>query len=147
MQTGLDNPLRFFVTLPTGDVQWELIQAHERRVSLVHNNIPQASFVISSEHPAANSVLNDDLLLKVYRGANLIFHGPIVSAEETAGDQGSTIQANAAGVWWRAGRRLILGSRTDAGYSINTSFTNFDVTVAQPLIDIVNNEFFTGIAY
>lgn len=127
---------------PNGSVLGEIRNAYDRQVSVPVSSTPTASFRLRLDNQYANSVLNDDLLLFVLRDGLCIFAGIIVSAEETADEAGSRqVQVNAAGAFWRYGKRLIPSSRSDAGYSFSGNF----IATINSLLDAVNTEAFGGV--
>lgn len=133
---------RWLLEDPTGAVLGEIMDAHDRQLQVGISSIPTASFRVRLDNKFADSLLNDDLLLLIYRDDLVVFHGIIVSAEETADEAGNRqVQANAAGAMWRLTKRLIPASRTEAGYS----GTNWPSILVDGIMDATNAESFSGI--
>jgi hypothetical protein len=133
---------RWLLEDPSGAKLGEIMNAHDRQLQLGISSIPTASFRVRLDNRFANSLLNDDLLLIVYRDVKIVFHGIVISAEETADEAGNRqIQANAAGVMWRLSKRLIPASRTEAGFS----FSGTPGAVVAGIVTGTNQESFTGL--
>jgi hypothetical protein len=119
-QTALDNPWKFILTSADGNtIHGEMKNASDRSVSDPHMGTASISFSIRTDHPLALKVLNEECLIKAYRGNMLIAHGPIVTVEEAGG--GSTARAlrvTAAGAWWNASKRIIRQSTVENGFTI-----------------------------
>lgn len=141
---------QFLLTDLSGEVLGEINQGENRQVTLPLNGVPTANFVIPVWHPQATNVLGLDALLKVYRrdvitGINtLVFHGPLLSAEEVGDDNTQTIQAAATGPFWRLSKRFL--GQSKAGLQIGTDTAMVDLgTIAQSLLTATNGVGFTGI--
>lgn len=133
---------RFILEDPTGAPLGEVMNAHDRVLAFSIAPMPTVSFRVRLDNKFADNLLNDDLLLAVYRGTTIIFHGIVVSAEETADESGNRqIQVNAAGALWRLTKRLIPASRTEAGYSFNGTVTS----IIAAIVNDVNAESFSGV--
>lgn len=150
---------QFILTDLAGTQIGEITQAAERTITLPLNRIPTASFQIPLWHPLASTVLGLNCLLKVYRRDNvtgtntLVFHGPLMSAEEAATDTQQTIAATATSPMWRLTKRFI--GTTKAGILFGNPGTVdppvdptlIDLgTIAQSILTTVNGLGFTGIA-
>lgn len=142
---------QFLLTDLQGTVIGEINQGSDRTVSLPLNRIPTASFTIPLWHNLAPSVLNLDCLLKVYRrdqvtGTNtLVFHGPLISAEEAVTSTTQTIMATATGPFWRLSKRYL--GQSKAGFALGTSTSLLDLgTIAQSLLTTSNGVGYTGIS-
>ncbi len=138
----------FILTQLDGTVIGALQNADQRKVTLSHLRVPTASFTIPLWHPYAASIMDSDCLLRCYRTDSntstrtLAFHGPIVSTEEN-GEAGQTIQATAAGPYWRLARRYIGTSAAGISYGLVTAV---DLgLIAHNILDAVNGTNFTGI--
>jgi hypothetical protein len=122
MPTALDNPWKFVLTSTDGQtIYGELTNARERTVSDPHMGTPSLSCTIRIDHPLAGTVLNEECLIKAYRGSALIFHGPVVTVEEVGESNGQSVRITAAGAWWRASKRIIKQSTHEAGLGISPS--------------------------
>lgn len=147
MASALDNPYRFVLSFANGTELGEVLDAHDRRISTPNGAVPSASFTVALDHPFADYFLNEDLLLKVYRGPvrlsrygeNMIFHGPVISVEEVATEDSQSVRVSAAGAWWRAFRRYVPASLTNNGFSINQTYSDFRL-VWKPILTAVNND-------
>jgi hypothetical protein len=137
---------QFILTDLNGGVIGELRNAAERKIVLPHQRIPTCAFRIPLWHPYADTLMNDDNMVKAYRTdpitgiRRLVFHGPVVNAEET-GEQQQTIQVSAAGPYWRLMRRFI--GKNKAGVAFATQDLGL---TAHSVLDIANGEDYTGIA-
>jgi hypothetical protein len=101
---------------PTTEVVYgELTNATDRQIGESVHGIPSVSLSIRLDHVLANAVLNEECRLKVYRGAALIFHGPIVTVEEVGDNNARTVKITAAGAWWYATKRLIPETLDEVG--------------------------------
>lgn len=141
---------QFLLTSLGGQVIGEITQGTNRQVTLPLNGVPTANFTIPVWHPLASNVLGLDALLKVYRRDSLtgtrtlVFHGPLLSAEEVGTDTTQTIQAAATGPFWRLTKRFI--GQSKAGIQFGTDAAMIDLgTIAQTLITTTNGVGFTGI--
>lgn len=133
-----------------GVVQGELTNADGRSLALQLNRIPTASFTIPVWHPLCNTILTTETILKVYRRDpvspftnRLVFHGPVMSVEESGAELGQTLAVNAVGPFWRLTKRFIgtqKGGYAD-GLTSNISLTD----IARNIITTVNAAEFTGI--
>lgn len=158
---------QFILTDLAGNQIGEITQADSRTVTLPLNRVPTASFTLPLWHPLASSVLALNCLLKVYRrdqvtGTNrLVFHGPLVSAEEAGSSDGQTIGVSAAGPMWRLTKRFIGTTKGgilfgNPGVTANPTAVPPVVgvdpvlidlgTIAQQILTAVNGVFYTGIA-
>jgi hypothetical protein len=144
---------RFILTDMLGAVKGEVTNATERKLVLPHMRVPTATFTMPLWHDRANDVLNSDCLLKVYRQRSsgtrdLVFHGPVISAEEAGEGQQQTIAVTATGPFWRLAKRLIPASKIKAtGVTYGTPAVPIDLgTIAHTVLADVNATHFTGIA-
>lgn len=143
---------QFILTDLQGVVQGEITNADERRVALPHMRVPSASFRIPLYHHLVDTILSTDCLVRAYRTDNntgqrdLAFHGPIVSAEESAGGDGQMIGCTAAGPFWRLTKRLIPGSTAKSGISFGTPDAVDLGSIAHSILTDVNAASFTGIS-
>ena len=149
---------QFILTDLAGNQIGEITNGAERTVSLPLNRIPTAGFRIPLWHPLAGDVLGLNCLLKVYRrdsvtGTNtLVFHGPLLSAEEAATDNQQTVAVTATGPMWRLTKRFIGTSKAGILFGNPGSVeppvapTLVDLgTVAQQILTTVNGSGSTGI--
>lgn len=115
-----------------------------------------ASCVMNIDNPAANFLLTQDALLKVYRKSRLggayqlLMVGDVVHVEETATNDSPTVQILAADPWFRFQHRLI-GLAVDARHR-GIGFTDGTVSSLKDLGQIVidalnqaNSGFNTGV--
>lgn len=149
MANALDNPWKFLLTSMSGLIIYgELTNAIERTVTEPLMGTPSLSCTIRLDHPLANTVLNEECLIKAYRGSILLFHGPVITSEEVGSDNARTIRITAAGAWWRASKRLLRGSLTEDGYS---DVANSTENLMKQIMGHANGagtavpEYFTGI--
>jgi hypothetical protein len=139
---------QFILTDLAGNQIGEISQAAERSVTLPLNRIPTATFRIPLWHPLAGNVLGLNCLLKVYRrdivtGVNqLVFHGLLLSAEESAADNQQTIAVTATGPMWRLTKRFI--GTTKAGILFGPTLSDLG-TIAQQILTAANGVWSTGI--
>lgn len=96
----------------------EVLNAHERTLTVPHDGLPTASLRLDISNPMAYEIVSrmrptSDLpnaaviLLKVYEGTTLRFVGDCTNVELSGGEDGSTtLQANFAGPLWRTQHRL-----------------------------------------
>lgn len=135
---------RFVLLDPAGKRLGEVTNAHDRTVSKTLSSIATASFRVRLDNVFSGALLNDDLLLLVYRNTELVFSGIIVSVEETADETGTRqLQVNAADAFWRLTKRLIPASRAEGGYSS----TGSPAALVYALLDAVNAEVFSGVDF
>lgn len=123
---------------PIGEVK----NATERKAKIGIRQVDVASFKIRADNELFLPLFAEDTLLQVWQGETLRFWGPVVTSE-FATEEGSgapTIVVNAASPMWHLTRRL-------SGKSIaGTKFVEVDKgLVAKVLIDVVNEEYDTGI--
>lgn len=146
---------QFILTDLNGNVHGEITQGEERKINLPFMRVPSASFQIPLAHELAPKVLDTDCLLKCYRtrydtGAReLVFHGPVVTAEEVGEPSKQVVAASAAGPLWRLSKRLIPTSENDAGAKYGTEAVPRDLgLIAHDILTETNavSRGFTGIA-
>ena len=148
---------QFILTDLAGVEHGELRGADERRVSLPHLRIPTASCRIPLWHSLAPIATETDCLLKCYRTdvtgtRTLAFHGPVITVEETAGVEGSTVRINAAGPYSRLLKRVIgkqgRGPSGEKDPGIGWGLTSpMDLgEIAHNILSLVNADQFTGIS-
>jgi hypothetical protein len=148
-------PLQFILTDLNGNVHGEVTQADSRKLSLPHLRLYNASFTIPITDTLAPTVMDTDTLLKVYRidtiaaTKALAFHGPVVSAEESADGTSNTIAVTAADPMWRLTKRLIPGSLLKPPTSYGSAGAPLDLgQVAHMILSDVNGvtNGYTGIS-
>lgn len=144
---------QFILSDLSGTVIGEVTQAASRKVSLPHMQVATASFVVPTWDTYADTVMNTDTLLKCYRidpvtlVKTLVFHGPVISAEESAEDSSRTIAVNAADPMWRLSKRLIPGSLLRSSVAYGTAGSPVDIgLIAHNILDDVNATSFTGVS-
>lgn len=141
---------QYILTDLSGVTLGEVAQADDRKVSLPLLRLPTAQFKMPLWHSLADTVLNTDTLLKVYRWTaadntkRLLFNGPVISAEEVGENLTQSIAVNAAGPFWRLGKRLI--GTTKAGYSQGLTGAVDLGQIMQNLLLAANGVEYTGIA-
>lgn len=101
----------------------EIDRAKQRRLTFPLNGPDTVSFPIDLKHRLADRILECKDFLFAYddRGVQ-VMNGPVISAEEVAGDA-KTIAITAQSGWWWLGKRLV--GKSHAGYT----FTNTDRSV------------------
>lgn len=118
-KTALNNPWKFVLCSADGStIYGELTNATERAIADPHMATPSLGCSIRIDHPLALTVLNEECLIKAYKGVQLRFYGPVVTVEEAGSEGSRTVRITAAGVWWRASKRIIQESTTENGFSI-----------------------------
>ena len=143
---------QFILTDLLGNTHGEVTQAASRKVVLPHLRAPSASFTVPIWHDLAPTVLDTDCLLRAYRvdqvtgQRDLAFHGPVVSAEESAEGNSNSVAVTAAGPLWRLTKRIIPSSKLQTGVQYGSGAGLIDLgTIARTVLTDVNAEQFTGI--
>lgn len=98
-----------------GDELAEIWQAHDRKLTLPLNGLPTVSMTLGLDNPAAAAILageSGDLNLinrnlKAYRNGELMFNGPLLTAEETVDGDTGTLPISAVGPFWKLNKRLV----------------------------------------
>lgn len=130
-----------------GNVHGEITNATNRKVSLPHMGVPTASCSIPLSHPLANTLLDTDCLIKAYRSdpvygtRSLVFHGPVVTAEESADENGQTVAINASGPFWRLTKRVLTTSKSGIKFGPKALSQ-----IAHEMLSTANGYSFTGIS-
>lgn len=118
-QTALNNAWRMVLTSADGQtIYGELTNATDRTVTEPHMGTPSVGFTLRLDHTLSNTLLNEECLVKAYRGTRLIFHGPVVTVEEVGSEGSRTVRVTAAGAWWRASKRIIPEATLENGFSL-----------------------------
>jgi len=141
---------QFILSDLQGAVHGELTQASSRKVSDPWMRVPTASCSIPLWHPLADTVMSTACLLRCYRTDDLtgtrtlVFHGPVLTAEENADSGSQTIGITAVGVFARLAKRLL--GTTRAGIEFGTVPSPVDLSViGRNIVDTVNGSSYTGI--
>jgi hypothetical protein len=120
----------------------EIENASEREVAHLLARTNTASFQIPSSSPLTNYIASTAVLIQAYWGAQLRFHGRVISYNRVANEDGRSLAVVAADPSWVFSRRLVgkaggvgrvFGTPTDAGL------------MAKTLIDEANVERRTGV--
>lgn len=111
---------QFVLTDNTFTPVGEVLNAKSRQVTLGLNKIDTMSFVVRLDNPLANELASCAGYVKAYRDGDIMFHGPLISAEETGDANGGSIAINAAGIGWMLTKRLAGKSATGTVYSTPT---------------------------
>jgi hypothetical protein len=139
IDTALDHPWKFVLTSADALTNYgEITNARERSVSDPHMGTPSLSCTIRIDHELADTVINEECLIKAYRGSRLVFHGPVVTVEEVGEATGQNIRITAAGAWWRASKRIIPASTTENGLSYPANFSTSREQVMPWLLNYAN---------
>jgi hypothetical protein len=145
---------QFILSDLLGNTHGEVTDASERKVGLPHLRVPSASFKVPIYHYLAPYLLDTDCLLRCYRvddvtgQRDLAFHGPVVSAEESAEESNASqsIAVTAAGPYWRLAKRLIPSSKLATGIQYGGEGAELDLgAIARTVLFDVNAAHFTGI--
>lgn len=141
----------FILTDLSGNVLGEIMQGADRTVTLPLNRVPTASIRVPLWHYLAGYILDGNCLLKCYRrdqvtGTNtLVFHGPLITAEESGSSEGQVISATATGPFWGLSKRFI--GTTVAGWSYATEASPADLgIIARAVLTTTNGEGYSGIS-
>ena len=103
----------------------DLSDAHSRQFNFGLSTMNSASFTVRADHPLADTLVNGEALVKLYRKeaaatSVLMMVCEIVSVEEVAQDSGATIAVTCAEAsYFRLSHRLI--GTTSAGWSYGTA--------------------------
>jgi hypothetical protein len=116
--------------------QGEILNASQRRLAIPLSKLSTASFQIRLDNPLAANLEHAEGMIKVYRDSELMFYGPVVSAEETASRDSQTLAVNAVDAGWFLQHRLAGKSKTGQMFAANID----RAVVCGTLIVIANTE-------
>jgi hypothetical protein len=136
------------LTDPQGVVKGELTGAKSTTLSLQHKGVPSLSLQVPLWHRHAAELLSDACLLKLYRRegttTQLLFCGPVLSAEENGDALNQTVMATAVGPFWRLTKRYI--GLLKGGIEFGTEATPRDLArIARDALITTNGAGYTGI--
>jgi hypothetical protein len=106
------------------------------------NKLATVAFTVRLDNAHVDRLSATDGNIKVYRNSSLIFHGPIVSAEEAAESESQTLAITAADIGWMLGHRVV--GKSAAG-TLTTVATDRSL-IAKTMIDAVNATAETGLS-
>ena len=98
----------------------EILNAGDRQVALPLNKLDTLSFKVRGDNYLADELLSCEGFIKGYRNGLIVYHGPIISAEETGDANGVSIAVNSAGAGWILTKRLAGKSSTGTVFSTPT---------------------------
>lgn len=145
---------QYILTDLAGVTVGEITNADERKVSLPHMRVANASFKLPLWHPLANTALTTDCLVKAYYTDDvtgtrtLAFNGPVLTAQEVGDPGAQSIAFTAASPLWRLTRRLVPGTLQKTGTGLGSSEGSpIDLgLIAFNALDDTNGFSFTGIS-
>lgn len=156
----LAEPIRaewtFVLTDLSGARLGVLVGATNRQVTLPLNGIPTVTFAVPMTHRHADTLINDNVLLKAYRKPvrggtpRLVFIGENSSAQEDPSATGGDMTVTFSGPFWRLQRRMV-GIDWDLdghgiGWVYGDSLNQRDLgEAAQALLAAANAEAPTGV--
>ncbi len=100
------------------------------------------SFRLRLDHPYMDRLAGCNGIVKVYRGNQIIFNGPILTAQQIAERETRSIQINCVDYSWYLTKRLVGKSSTGALFATATNRAD----IVDTLLTAVNTEFWSGIA-
>lgn len=113
----------------------EILNAYSRHVVLPLNKLATASMRVRLDNPLADELLGCKGWIKGYRQGQLEYFGPVISAEETADEQGAGVAINSVDAGWVFQKRLVGKSTT------GTAFTSTDrAQIVKSLIQTADAE-------
>lgn len=118
--------------VPVGEIR----NAANRKIALPLNNLDTLSFQVRLDNPLADALASTAGYIKAYRDKQLLYYGPIVSAEENADSSAATVAVNSVGAGWVLGERLAGKSAT--GYIFGAGIDR--ATIVNQLITMANTE-------
>lgn len=98
---------KFILRDLSGTALGELTNATNRELAIPLNGLPTCSFVIQNEEPLVERLLEGEVILSVYEGTALRYHGDLITSEEVVSDSGGSIAVTTAGLLWRLSKRLM----------------------------------------
>jgi hypothetical protein len=119
----------------------EILNASERSVQIGLNKIDTLSFNMRMDNALASYIASAEGLIKAYRNNVLMFHGDIISAQETGNAAGATVAVNAASAGWRLSKRLAGKNAVGQGFT-----TTDRAQIVSTLINSADLEGETGIS-
>lgn len=145
--------LTFEILTYAGVALGEILNAHDRRVTLGLNAPSTCSFRVALDHRFATELLSENYLISVKRNGTLIFLGPIVSTEEVAQGDGGQIPVVCIDPFFDRLPFRMIGKQVDStnkgvGYSQGTALAPVvRGQIAKSIIDVTNAaDGFTGIS-
>lgn len=114
----------------------EILNASERQVALPLNKLDTLSFKVRADNYLADTLLSCQGYIKAWRDGQIVYHGPIISAEESADANAATIAVNSAGSGWILTKRFAGKSSTGTVFSTPTNRAQ----IVKQLIDTANTE-------
>lgn len=119
----------------------EVDNAYDREFTFLLDRTNTVGFKLQSAHPLAPYLATMKVLIKLYFGRTLMFHGPVVSYTRSAEAADRSISVVAADPSWFFAKRLI--GKTAAGY-VQPTITDRG-QIWRTLLDAANVEGETGI--
>lgn len=101
----------------------ELTNATDRELQIPLNGLPTCSFKIQNEEPLVERLLEGEVLLSVYEGTTLRYHGDLITSEEVVDQNGGSIVVTTAGLLWRLTKRLL--GTTSVGWGLGDPFNQY----------------------
>lgn len=102
-------------TQPAGEYLGDVVGATDVTLNLPHMRVSTASFTVPMNHDAVDYIFDNESILKIYRGRQLLFRGHVTSIEEAADPNEQTATITASGPLWLLSRRIVPSSRLQGG--------------------------------
>lgn len=135
---------RFVITDMLGNVQGEVMEASQKTITQVLDNMSTASFTIKVSNPMADYLLDNPCLCKCYRqpvdrtyAYRLVLTGDVATDEEDTSDETGTITFTVADALNRLAYRL-LGKEVDSA-NHGTGFASGTPTNPKDIADVIGD--------
>lgn len=92
--------------------QGEILNVAERKVALPLNSLSTASFKIRLDNPLAEPMMSLEGFVKAYRNGVLMFHGLLLSCQESIDHESATCVVNCIDCGWLLNKRYAGKSKT-----------------------------------
>jgi hypothetical protein len=135
---------RFVITDMMGNVQGEVLQASQKTITQILDNMCTASFTVKVSNPIADYILNNPCLCKCYRqpvnrayAYRLLLTGDVTTDEEDTSDETGTITFTVTDALNRLMYRL-LGKTVDSA-NHGTGFASGTPTEPKNVADVIGD--------
>lgn len=138
--------------IPSGNSAYgQLLNLKEVKCVYPLMRIPTLGFQIPIWSRSAAAILDNDCLVKAYRTdpvtntRKLVFHGPVIGAEENGSAEAQSVGVTCAGPYWRLQKRIVPGSDAQVGWKYPASGDEDLATLAHLIVTNVNGGGNTGV--
>lgn len=122
----------------------ELLNVQGRKVGIGVRRVASLEGTLRLDHPLADVILSGQALVKAYRRGAMMFHGPVVAAQEVNVGGNATVAFTAADPLWRLTHRFI--GKFAGGYVHGTASAMVDrSTIISTILGSVNGEAYSGL--